>query len=120
VLAEIGARNTPRILVLNKVDLLDHADIAAIEHEFPTAVFISAKRGIGFSTLLRHVERALTERENLYELSIPWEKWGLFSSYRDHVTVISEQYEENLIKVKFICSPELYSKLSSLRLEGEG
>lgn len=120
VLAEIGAGNIPRILVLNKLDLLDHADIAAIEHEFPTAVFVSAKREIGLSTLLKHVERALAERENLYELSIPWEKWGLFSSYRDHVTVISEQYEENLIRVKFICSPELYSKLSSLKLEGGG
>lgn len=120
VLAEIGAGNIPRILVLNKLDLLDHADITAVEHEFPAAVFVSAKRGIGLSTLLKHVERGLAERENLYELSIPWEKWGLFSSYRDHVTVISEQYEENLIKVKFICSSELYSKLSSLKLEGEG
>ncbi|HCZ06126.1 MAG: GTPase [Thermotogota bacterium] len=119
VLAEIGADEIPRLLVLNKVDLLDPADIGIVLREFPTAVLISAKRGIGITSLLKHVERALEEKENLYELSIPWDRWGVFASYRDHVTVISEQYEENLIKVKFICSQELYSKLLSLKLEGE-
>ncbi len=68
-LAEIGASETPQILVLNKADLIPGApDAAALarrilgdpEHQPAGAVSISAKSGAGFDALLRRIDEVLT------------------------------------------------------------
>ena len=68
-LTEIGAGETPQILVLNKTDLIEeHPDTAALarrilgdpEHQPAGAVAISARSGAGFDELLRKI---LTRRQ---------------------------------------------------------
>jgi GTP-binding protein HflX len=68
-LAEIGASETPQILVLNKADLIPGVpDATALarrilgdpEHQPAGAVSISAKSGAGFDALLRRIDEVLT------------------------------------------------------------
>lgn len=59
-LREIGAENLPKILVLNKIDLLD--ELPLLEYDMRTAhpyVFVSAKRKIGLDCLLKAIAQAL-------------------------------------------------------------
>ncbi len=59
-LREIGAENLPKILVLNKIDLLD--ELPLLEYDMRTAhpyVFVSAKRKIGLDRLLEAIAQAL-------------------------------------------------------------
>jgi GTP-binding protein HflX len=68
VLRELGLDGKPRILVLNKVDLLDNGSGASfdrvsdeIELSRPGAVAISALRRLGLERLLAEIDRMLSE-----------------------------------------------------------
>ena len=52
VLADIGAGDRPRLLLLNKIDRLEHnADLLAFERTHPGAIAISARTGRGLDQL---------------------------------------------------------------------
>lgn len=59
VLDEVGAREVPRIEVLNKADLLDEPARQRIARRFPAGVLVSARTGEGLDTLLAAVTAAL-------------------------------------------------------------
>ena len=56
VLAEIDAAERPRLLALNKLDLLDEPRRRELSHRYPRAVQISAERGEGLDDLREAVE----------------------------------------------------------------
>ncbi len=72
VLEEIGAGDKPRLLVLNKADLLgeEERDEALLRH--PGAVLVSALTGAGIETLRERVERAFEDTLAEVELLIPY------------------------------------------------
>lgn len=76
-LEEIGAGNCPRILVLNKIDLL--GELPLLEHSMRTQphVFVSAYRKIGLENLLREIARALQSRLAEIRLEVPPERLAL-------------------------------------------
>ncbi|MBQ7159990.1 MAG: GTPase HflX [Treponema sp.] len=61
VLEEIGAEQTPRIIVLNKIDTLsdDAPQLAHLRALFPEAVEVSAKTHSGFDELLARMQEKL-------------------------------------------------------------
>ena len=59
VLAETGAGDTPRLLALNKVDLLDEERRRELSFRFPQAVQVSATRGRGLDDAARGGRGAL-------------------------------------------------------------
>ena len=51
-LNEIGAGESPQMLVFNKIDLIDDREVlAALKTRYPDAAFVSAARGIGLGQL---------------------------------------------------------------------
>ena len=76
VLEEIGAGEKPRLLVLNKADLLDEdaRHDARIEH--PEAVLVSAVSGEGLGDLCGRVEAAFAETLAEVELLVPYSQGG--------------------------------------------
>jgi GTP-binding protein HflX len=76
VLEEIGAGEKPRLLVLNKADLLDEAarEEVAIEHR--GAALVSAISGEGLDGLRERVERAFEETLAEVELLVPYSEGG--------------------------------------------
>jgi GTPase len=76
VLEEIGAGEKPRLLVLNKADLLDEdaREEARIEH--PEAVLVSAVEGEGLGELRERVEAAFAETLAEVELLVPYSEGG--------------------------------------------
>ncbi len=72
VLEEIGAGEKPRLLVLNKADLLDddERDEALLRH--PDAVLVSALTGEGLDELRERIEAAFEDTLAEVELLIPY------------------------------------------------
>ena len=72
VLSEIGAGDKPRLLVLNKVDLLDDEARAEARIDHPDAVQVSAVTGEGLERLRKEMERAFEETMAPVELLVPY------------------------------------------------
>jgi len=76
VLEEIGAGEGPRLLVLNKADLLDEEarDEARLRH--PDAVLASALTGAGLEELRERIEAAFADTLAEVELLVPYSEGG--------------------------------------------
>lgn len=72
VLEEIGAGEKPRLLVLNKIDLLDDEARADARIAHPDAVQVSAATGEGLDKLRERMERAFEETMAPVELLVPY------------------------------------------------
>ena len=76
VLEEIGAGDKPRLLVLNKSDLLDEEERREALLRHPDAVLVSALDGEGIVDLLGRVELAFADTLAEVELLVPYEDGG--------------------------------------------
>ncbi|HET8822631.1 MAG TPA: GTPase HflX [Thermoleophilaceae bacterium] len=97
VLDEIGAGDTPRLLALNKVDLLgahrSGADAAApsraaerrreLSFRFPEAVQVSGATGFGLDELREAIEARFLATLRPMELLVPYEEGGSLSELHD-------------------------------------
>ncbi len=72
VLEEIGAGSKPRLLVLNKADLLDRAGRRDAVLRHPDGVLVSALEGTGLEELRDRVEVAFEETLTEVELLVPY------------------------------------------------
>jgi GTP-binding protein HflX len=82
-LHEIGADDRPRLLVLNKADLLDDADRAALRFRHPDAVQVSAVSGEGLDELRDAVEGRFLSTLQTMELLLPYEDGGSLSELHE-------------------------------------
>jgi GTPase len=76
VLEEIGAGEKPRLLVLNKADLLDEDARHEVGIRHPDAVLVSALDGEGLEVLRERIEAAFEETLAEVELLIPYSAGG--------------------------------------------
>ncbi len=76
VLAEIGADDAARLLVLGKADLVDAARRAELERRHPDAVLVSSLTGEGIEPLLERVVAEFAARLQEVELLLPYEEGG--------------------------------------------
>jgi GTP-binding protein HflX len=72
VLDEIGAGGRPRLLVLNKADLLDEEERGEVPRHHPDAVLVSALTGEGLERLRERIELAFEDTLAEVELLIPY------------------------------------------------
>ena len=76
VLEEIGAGETPRLLVLNKADLLDEDERHEVEIAHPDATLVSALAGEGLDELRERIEKAFADTLTEVDLLIPYSQGG--------------------------------------------
>lgn len=72
VLDEIGAGDKPRLLVLNKIDLLDSEQRSEARIDHPEGIQVSAVTGEGLDALRKGMERAFEETMTPVELLVPY------------------------------------------------
>jgi GTPase len=72
VLAEIGAEDVPRLLVLGKVDCLGEDGRAELRHRHADAIQVSSLTGEGLPELSEAVEHEFARRLRAVELLIPY------------------------------------------------
>jgi GTPase len=76
VLEEIGAGEAPRLLVLNKADLLSGEERSEVLLRHPEAVLVSALDGAGLDGLREKIEQAFEGTLAEIELLIPYAEGG--------------------------------------------
>ncbi len=72
VLEEIGAGQTPRLLVLNKADALDPERRRELSFRQPDGVLVSAQTGEGLDVLVDRIAQALDRGQCELDLLIPY------------------------------------------------
>ncbi len=76
VLEEIGAGEKPRLLILNKADLLDRAEREEVRLAHRDAVLVSAAAGEGLEELRERIETAFEDTLAEVELLVPYSQGG--------------------------------------------
>ena len=83
VLAETGAGETPRLLALNKIDLLSEERRRELSFRFPDAVQVSAETGEGLDALREAIEARFLASLRPMELLVPYGEGGTISELHD-------------------------------------
>ncbi len=95
VLAEIGAADHPRLLILNKSDLLDNDQRAALASEFPDAVLMSALSQEDVTQLHGLIQAFFERSMQEEEFVIAYDQQAKVALLHEHCRVLSERYEED-------------------------
>ena len=83
VLEDTGAGERPRLLALNKIDLLDDERRRELSHRFPQAVQVSGATGEGLEDLSRAIEGRFVAELRPMELLVPYEEGGRLSELHE-------------------------------------
>ncbi len=98
VLAELGAADKPRVVALNKVDLLGPAArrraVAALSARYPGAVAISATNKLGLPNLLGAIDQASRGDVVKLEILVPYGREGVLAELRRIGGVEKTEYVE--------------------------
>ena len=98
VLGDLGAADKPRVVVLNKVDLLGPSArrraIGDVTSRYPGAVAISATRRTGFSELLGAVDRSSRGDMVDFEILVPYGGESVLAALRKVGGVERTEYVE--------------------------
>jgi GTPase len=114
VLAELGARDVPKVRIFNKSDALSAAQRRELELAQPDAAFVSALTGDGLAAALGRVETLLSGRWLLRELALPLDKLSLKGKIYSCAQVLSETVEDGRWKVRLRVTRENWDRLFAM------
>lgn len=92
VLAEIDADRIPELMVMNKVDAASDDHLTIVRHQFPDAVFISAKTGEGIDVLMDRIEAMLPNPMCHVDVVVPYARGDLVARAHTEGDVVEEDY----------------------------
>jgi len=98
-LEEIGAGERPRLLVLNKVDLLGEDERDELRLRHPDAVQVSGVTGEGLQELSARIERELLHTLRTVELLVPYADGGSLAELHEVAGEVSRQNTPEGVRV---------------------
>jgi GTPase len=115
VLEEIGAGESPRILVLNKVDLLDERARQELRLRHPEAVLVSAAGGStigggGLDALRERIERELRHTLCPVELLVPYANGGSLAELHEVAGEIARRDTPEGVRVRALVPARMASR----------
>jgi GTP-binding protein HflX len=113
VLEEIGAGDTPRLIVLNKSDLLRHRPYGAHGSE---AIEISALRRQGLERLRLMIARRFDGLREEIAVKLPLMRGDLIAMTRRDGEILSEEYAEGVVSMRAVVSTTLAGRLRKAAL----
>ncbi len=121
VLKEIGASANDKIVVYNKVDLLEGDDDRAavlLRAKDCESMCVSAKSGDGLDELLALIKKKLFGDKLIADMLIPYDKGAIYSKLCEKAKVISSEYTDKGISVKAEISHADAGRYKEYILEG--
>lgn len=100
VLEEIGAGDKPRLLVLNKADLLDEEEREEALTRHPDAVLVSALSGEGLEALGTRIEAAFEDTLAEVELLVPYSEGARLSELHEVAGDLERTEREDGVLIK--------------------
>jgi GTP-binding protein HflX len=95
VLAELGARDLPVELVLNKIDAVDSLRRRRLGNRFPDAVLISAHTGAGLDQVRRRVADRFADRFREVRLLVPYQDGRVLTELYELGAPIEERVDRS-------------------------
>src|ERR1700734_3924094 len=111
VLAEIGARDVPELVVINKVDDADPVALKAVQLRERGAVLVSAKTGEGVDELRAAIEEGLPERDRVVRASVPYSRGDLVARAHAAGEVTRTEHGPDGTFIEARVPPELAAEL---------
>ena len=105
VLASLGATGKPQVLVFNKTDAADAVLRRGLEIQYPDAVFLSLKRGLGLDALKAKLVEAVKTLHAPKRLRLPLDRGDLVGYLYKHAQVLSETYTDTAIEIEALVPP---------------
>jgi GTP-binding protein HflX len=94
VLAELGANDSPRWILLNKIDCVSASELARLREEFPKAHFLSARTPADIAFLREQLIAEFMGALEEAELFVPWARHAVAHQIHENTRVLSEVHEE--------------------------
>ncbi|HEX6574269.1 MAG TPA: GTPase HflX [Gemmatimonadaceae bacterium] len=117
VLGEIGASNTPTLYVFNKIDMIPHDQLIALETRIsnlvPGSVFVSAVTEDGLEPLRRSLLARARAMRPLSELRLPLHDGKLLAEVHRQAEVLEQRHDDNEIVIIARLDNVLAAKLRS-------
>jgi GTP-binding protein HflX len=113
VLEEIGAGGTPRLMVLNKADLIEYAPYSA--HGLD-AIEVSALRRQGLDRLLAAIARSFSGLREEIAVKLPVMRGDLIAMARRDGEILSEEYGDGVVAMRALVSAAVAGRLRKAAL----
>lgn len=107
VIGEVGARELPELVAINKSDLLDDDARLLLRGLVPDAVFVSAKTGEGTDELQARIAEMLPNPEIELTVVVPYDRGDLVSLLHERGRIVATSYEEGGTRVHAFATPEV-------------
>jgi GTP-binding protein HflX len=120
VLAEIGADERPRLLALNKVDLLGEDDRRALSFRYPRAIQVSAASSEGLEELAVAIEGRFLSSLRPMDLLLPYGEGGRLSELHDLAGEMEREDTAEGVRVKARVPAGVASRFERFEVNGSG
>lgn len=119
VLAELGVRDKPIILVLNKIDKTTTEVIEAIKEKNNqyNIVEISARNNVNLEGLLKEIGSTLPNKMRDIEVLVPYSDQHMVAFLHRNAKVVEEEYKEDGTYIKAVVDEEIYNKSKEYELQ---
>lgn len=98
-LQEMKIDNKARILVLNKIDLIqDKEYLRYLQNEYPDSLLVSAERNINILRLLQRMQEIMEGNTRLFRIHLPYDKMKLVSQLYKMSNIIQKTEKEDGIE----------------------
>jgi GTP-binding protein HflX len=118
VLDEIGAGEKPRLLVMNKIDLLDEPERGELRLLHPEAVQVSAETGEGLEELRAQIATHIREGLTEIELLVPFENGNRLSELHEVAGDLVREDRADGVFVRALVPSGLAERYADLAVNG--
>jgi GTP-binding protein HflX len=92
VFAEMGARQVPELVVINKADAADPLQLDRLRRREPHSIVVSARTGQGFDELRELIARELPRPAVDIEALVPYGRGDLISRIHDEGQMLGQEH----------------------------
>ena len=119
VIDEIGGKDIPEIIAINKVDIADPHVIMEILRKEPNSYAFSVRTGFGVEGLLHAIENSLPRPSVGINVVIPYDRGDLGHAIHERGEIFSEQYVEAGTSIHARVDGGLAQRIENSRISGE-
>jgi GTP-binding protein HflX len=119
-LEEIGAGDSPRLLVTNKIDLLGEDDRRELRLRHPDAVLVSAETGEGLDELRSRIAQAIGATLSRVELLVPFDAGDRLSELHQIAGDLEREDRPDGVLVRAQLPAALAERFADLEVNGRG
>ena len=99
-LKDLNIGDYKKILVFNKIDLMEPDALVELKKSYPGAIFVSAYRSIGITKLQDRLESLIEEDYVSMNYEIPLSHYKAVAFLHNVAIIDSEQFEDNSVIIK--------------------